>query len=216
MLKISVCAIFKNEARYLLEWLAFHKLIGVDLFFLYGNGGSDLIGKSDFARNVTLIPWSDRPGQLSAYLRVHYALRFTWVAFIDIDEFITPVVGSSIRDIVLRPVYDPAILMQWRVFGPSGHHSRPDGLVLENDTYRMEDHASTSRHIKSLVRPEKLVSMDDTPHAAECSGPHCNTRGDPARPYAIQPTEGHDVMSGEPLLHQVARGLAGQGTSRHS
>ena len=91
-----------------------------------------------------MIPWSDRPGQLSAYnhFRVHYAPRFTWVAFIDIDEFIMPAVGSSIRDIVLRPVYDPfaAILMQWRVFGPSGHHNRPDGLVLENYTYRMPDH----------------------------------------------------------------------------
>jgi Glycosyltransferase family 92 len=202
MLKIAVCAIFKDEAPYLLEWLAFHKLIGVDLFFLYDNdssdGGSDIIARSDFARNVKLIPWSDRPGQLSAYnhFRVHYAPQFTWVAFIDIDEFIMPVVGSSIRDIVLRPVYDPfaAILMQWRVFGPSGHHNRPDGLVLENYTYRMPDQDSTSRHIKSLVRPEKLESIDYTPHAAECSGPHCNTRGDPVLPYAIQPTECHDVM----------------------
>ena len=31
MLKIAVCAIFKDEAPYLLEWLAFHKLVGVDL-----------------------------------------------------------------------------------------------------------------------------------------------------------------------------------------
>ena len=47
MLKIAVCAIFKDEGPYLLEWLAFHKLIGVDLFFLYDNdssdGGSDII-----------------------------------------------------------------------------------------------------------------------------------------------------------------------------
>ena len=56
MLKIAVCAIFKDEAPYLLEWLAFHKMIGVDLFFLYDNdssdGGSELIPRSDFARNV--------------------------------------------------------------------------------------------------------------------------------------------------------------------
>jgi hypothetical protein len=30
--KIAICAIFKDEARYLLEWLAFHRLIGVDSF----------------------------------------------------------------------------------------------------------------------------------------------------------------------------------------
>ena len=69
MLKIAVCAIFKDEAPYLLEWIAFHKMVGVDLFVLYDNGssdgGSDVVRRSDFARNVALIDWSDRPGQLS-------------------------------------------------------------------------------------------------------------------------------------------------------
>ena len=37
--KIAVCAIFKDEAPYLLEWIAFHKMVGVDLFVLYDNGG---------------------------------------------------------------------------------------------------------------------------------------------------------------------------------
>ena len=67
--KIAVCAIFKDEAPYLLEWIAFHKMIGVDLFVLYDNGSTDggpeLIRRSSFARNVTLIEWSDRPGQMS-------------------------------------------------------------------------------------------------------------------------------------------------------
>jgi hypothetical protein len=66
------------------------------------------------------------------------------------------------------------------------------------------------------VRPEKLVSIDYTPHAAECDGPHCNTRGDPVLPYAIQPTECHDVMvvnhyftkSREDWLAKVRRGKA--------
>ena len=200
--KIAICAIFKDEAPFLLEWVAFHKMIGVDLFFLYDNGstdgGADIIRASNFARNVVLIPWQDRPGQLSAYnhFRVHCAPHFTWVAFIDIDEFIMPVAGGSIRDIVMRPMYQPfaAILLQWRVFGPSGHHSRPDGLVIENYTRRMPDYDSTSRHIKSLVRCDRLLSIDYTPHAAECSGPHCNTRGEAVLPYAIQPTECHEAM----------------------
>ena len=38
--KIAACAIFKDEAPYLLEWLAFHRMIGVDLFVLYDNGSS--------------------------------------------------------------------------------------------------------------------------------------------------------------------------------
>jgi glycosyl transferase family 92 len=121
MEKIGICAIFKDEAPYLLEWIAFHKIIGVDLFVLYDNGSSDggaeLIRQSSFARNVTILYWQDRPGQLSAYRHFHatYADAFTWVAFIDIDEFIVPLGAGSIRPVLLRKAYEPYadILLNW-------------------------------------------------------------------------------------------------------
>ena len=49
--------------------------------------------------------------------------------------------------------------------------------------------------MKTLVRAEHLRGIDYTPHAAECSGPACNTRGEEVLPYAIQPTECHEVMA---------------------
>jgi hypothetical protein len=201
--RIAICAIFKDEASYLPEWLTFHKMIGVDQFFLYDNGSTDggpaLIRASSFAGSVTLIEWPERPGQLSAYnhFRVHHAAHFVWAAFIDIDEFIMPLAGTSIRDILLRPIYQPyaAILLQWLVFGPSGHDRRPAGLVIENYTRRLPEAAEASRHIKAIVRCGKLSGIDYTPHAAECNGPACNTRGELVLPYAIQPTGCHEVMS---------------------
>ena len=83
MEKIAICAIFKDEAPYLLEWIAFHRMIGVDLFVLYDNGstdgGAELVRQSSFAKNVTILDWPDRPGQLSAYRHFHatYAQAFT-------------------------------------------------------------------------------------------------------------------------------------------
>lgn len=245
--KIGICAIFRDEARDLLEWLAFHKMIGVDLFFLYDNGssdgGSELVRGSDFARNVTVTEWSDRPGQLSAYnhFRVNHADRVTWIGFIDIDEFIVPRAGGSIREILMRRMYEPyaQIMLQWLVFGPSGHDRRPPGLIVENYTRRMPDGAEINRHIKSLVRTNRLLGIDYTPHAAECSGPSCNTRGEEMLPFAIQPVECHDVMvvhhyftksredwevkrrrgrgnSLEPYQQQVFRGVAAQATVEDS
>ncbi len=38
---LSVCAIYKNEARYLAEWIEFHLLAGVEHFFLYDNNSTD-------------------------------------------------------------------------------------------------------------------------------------------------------------------------------
>ncbi len=200
--KIAICAIFKDEAPYLLEWLAFHRMIGVDLFVLYDNGSSDggagLVRNSSFARNVTLIDWPERPGQLSAYnhFRIHHAARFTWAAFIDIDEFIMPLAGSSIRPILMRPAYEryAQVLLQWLVFGPSGHERRPEGLVTEHYTRRLPETAKASRHVKPIVRPHMLCGIDHTPHTAECNGPACNSSGMEVLSYAIQPTECHEVM----------------------
>ena len=199
--KIAICAIFKDEAPYLLEWLAFHRMIGVDLFVLYDNGssdgGADVIRASSFARNVTLIDWAERPGQLSAYnhFRINHAPRYAWVAFVDIDEFIMPLAGNSIREILMQRRYEPfaQVLLQWLVFGPSGHQHRPEGLVIENYTIRLPETSQTSCHIKSIVRANLLRGIDYTPHAAECDGPACNTRGEEVLPFAIQPTECHDV-----------------------
>lgn len=35
---LPICAIFKEEAPYLPEWIEFHRLMGVERFFLYDNG----------------------------------------------------------------------------------------------------------------------------------------------------------------------------------
>ena len=37
----SICAIFKNEAPYLKEWIEYHLIFGVDHFYLYNVGSHD-------------------------------------------------------------------------------------------------------------------------------------------------------------------------------
>src|ERR1700677_829122 len=52
----SVCAIFKNEATYLREWLEYNLLIGVDHIYLYNNGSTDdsLIVLEPYVKNGTV------------------------------------------------------------------------------------------------------------------------------------------------------------------
>ena len=165
--KIAICAIFKDEAPYLLEWIAFHRMIGVDLFVLYDNGssdgGPDLIRRSSFARNVTLIEWSDRPGQIPAYQHFHEPITLatsTWAAFIDLDEFIMPVTGSSIRDILIAQgvcavLRYPAAMADLRAVRPrpaarrTGDRELSPGVCLKT--------SDANRHVKSLVRSKDLT-----------------------------------------------------------
>ena len=38
---VSICAIFKNEAPYLREWIEFNHLVGIEHFYMYNNNSED-------------------------------------------------------------------------------------------------------------------------------------------------------------------------------
>src|SRR5580704_3496716 len=64
---LAICAIVKNEHDYLLEWIAYHRVVGVDHFLIYNNSGLDDDGTTELLQKlrridaVELVPWPDRP-----------------------------------------------------------------------------------------------------------------------------------------------------------
>ena len=179
--KIAVCGIFKDEAPYLLEWLAFHKMMGIDLFVLYDNGstdgGADLIRRSTFGRNVTLIDWPHAAGQIPAYqdFCTNHAARFGWVAFIDLDEFIVPIGCNSIREALMRRRYcgysaiSAAMAGVWPV--------RPTATAQRAGCRELHSTAASrifppARHVKSLVRGKAVTTAGSTPHIVNVNGPY--------------------------------------------
>ena len=38
---LAACTIYRDAASYLAEWIEFHRLVGVERFFLYDNGSAD-------------------------------------------------------------------------------------------------------------------------------------------------------------------------------
>ena len=221
-MRLAICAIFKNEAPYLLEWLAYHRAVGFDRFFLYDNGstdgGADIVRESPFAECATLTHWPARPAQLPAYR--HFIDTFRdqadWVAFIDLDEFLLPLEDESIRPVLERAHGFSALMVQWRIFGPSGWDRRPEGLVLDNYTQRTPDSFPANRHVKSIVRCSDLLDVTHNPHEFVVSGVACNTRGEPVPNIGIQPVACHETLvlnhyqtkSRQDWLEKIARGSA--------
>ncbi|GEM_PF-1902278 len=222
MNRLAICAIFKNEAPYLLEWIAYHRVVGFDHFYLYDNdstdGGAALIRRSPLAAHVTLTQWPPRPGQLSAYRHFidHHAQACDWVAFIDIDEFLLPLTDRSVRPVLDRLPPASAVLVHWRVFGPSGWVERPDGLVIDNYTMRAEDGFPANRHVKSIVRCADLLDVTANPHEFRLRGQPCDTTGRPVRNIGIQETACHEALvinhyqtrSRQDWLEKIHRGSA--------
>ncbi|HMP89378.1 MAG TPA: glycosyltransferase family 92 protein [Kiritimatiellia bacterium] len=141
--ELSVCAIFKNEADYLDEWLAFHTGIGVDHFFLYNDQSVN-----DYKRvlapwmkdgKITLVDWPGH-GQVKAYNHCLQSMRnrSRWLAFIDIDEFLFSPAKQDIREALDSFRNESAIFVYWLLFGSSGHKTRPSAPVLEAYTRCMD------------------------------------------------------------------------------
>jgi hypothetical protein len=220
--RLAACAIFKNEAPYLLEWLAYHVAVGVGRFVLYDNastdGGAALVRASRFAERVEMVDWPQRPGQLPAYRHflTQFAPRFDWAAFIDLDEFLLPLADAAVPDLLARMSGFSAVLVQWRVFGPSGLETAPDGLVIEAYGRRAADDVPVNRHVKTILRCADAVDVMQNPHEFRLRGPVCNALGRAVSNVAIQPEACHQGLvlnhyqtrSRQEWLAKIRRGSA--------
>lgn len=114
---LSICTVFKNEANYLKEWIEYHRILGVDHFYLYDIGSSDyspvILREYINEGLVTLVNWPDALAyqtdgmkdaykwalstQIPAYENaVNFLAReeTKWLAFVDMDEFLVCLEGD--------------------------------------------------------------------------------------------------------------------------
>lgn len=137
-----ICSIFKNEAKYLVEWLEFHRLIGVDHIFLYNNFSEDnylnVLQKYITEGFVSLKEWPYEKGQISAYEDCYKRVKSQskWIMFLDLDEFICLKYETNIKDWVLKYERYPSVILYWLMFGTSGKiEDDSQKIVIEQYTH---------------------------------------------------------------------------------
>jgi hypothetical protein len=123
----SICAIFKDEEKFLKEWIEYHLSVGVDHFYLYNNLSTDnylSILKPYMDKGIVdLIDWQvPPPSQFSAYedCFVKNREKTKWITFIDIDEYICPFYDLTVKEWVSKYEIYPSVLIYWKMFGTSG------------------------------------------------------------------------------------------------
>lgn len=135
----SICGIFKNEGLYLKEWIEFHLLVGINHFYLYNNFSDDdydtVLAPYIETGIVDLYDWPVEQGQLSAYqdcVEKHKG-ETQWIAFIDIDEFITPLGNTSFISLLENFKNRPVVKLYWKIFGSSGLKNRDTSEYVVSD-----------------------------------------------------------------------------------
>jgi len=227
---MGVCAIFRNEAPYLREWIEFHRIAGIERFYLYQNNSGDDWRQAlePYVENgvVEVIDWRvPSPTQVPAYhhfARAH-AGRAKWVAFIDCDEFLFSPVAATVTEVLEQAPFSGfgAIAVNWMCFGGSGHEQCSDGLVTERFTWRLVDNFGTNAFYKSIVRMDRLESAGLNAHLFNVRGGTFNQRGQPVtNTYSFPPAHeplriNHYVTkSREEFVRRIAHGRVDQRCTR--
>jgi hypothetical protein len=173
---VCIAAILKDEDRFVEEWVAYHRLLGVDHFYLYDNDPRLPLSRilERHADYVTVIEWpveheddcfEGRTKQTKAYMHFlrNYGHGWRWVAFIDGDEFIALSEHPDIKDFLREFAEFDSIALNWHVFGHNGYFEDPPGLITECLTRRMKEPRCM---VKSITKTES-VSYVDSPHECE-------------------------------------------------
>ncbi|RQZ13144.1 glycosyltransferase family 2 protein [Burkholderia sp. Bp9017] len=222
MLNLGLAAIVKDEINDLLEWIAYHRVIGVDHFFIADNDSTDgtreLLASLSTAGIVTLIDVHTLPGQrpqLPAYSELLGMARKNCdvLAFIDADEFLMPTDDATTIKPLLEKIFsDPhvsALALNWANFGSAGAVFLEDGLVIDRFVRRAKLDFKVHHHYKTIVRPERGIDFYNPHHVNLNSGRYVNTLGIDLIPHNQHGSGLSDIVvwSGARVNHYATKSL---------
>ena len=165
----TICAVARNEYKYIEDWVKYHALLGFDKITVYDHGNN-----GDFRHDkLTLIPFKPhtRCPQTEAYTDYLAHNDFDWCAFIDIDEFITG--DLSILDKIKN--YDGVRLYE-KLYGDDGKIYPEEGPVYSRIKQEVKEKLL---HSKLIVRKGNWII--DSPHVFRNCQNICNSRMEPVK-----------------------------------
>ena len=133
----------KNEGPFILEWLAYHRIVGFDDFLIYTNDCTD--GTDTMLQLLMrkgLVQHRDNKFRELDLRPQHAALQMAedeplvqdakWVTCIDVDEFVNIKTGDGTLSALFAAVPDANLIaMTWRLFGNNDVHQFQDAPITE-------------------------------------------------------------------------------------
>ncbi len=168
---LSIVACVKNEKPYLKEWIEFHKLVGVEKFYIYDNESSDSpleVLKPYIDEGVVdYIKFSGKGVQVQMYKEAikKYAWDTKWMLIIDLDEFAVPIATNTLTEFFEQtPKGVNQLRIAWKLYGSNGENKKTEGLVIERFKTRASEAIADGPNYKSLVNPRAVIIPDVHAH----------------------------------------------------
>ncbi len=167
MTKILFTAV-KNEAPFLLEWVAYHRAIGFERIVIFSNDSDDgttelldaLAHAGEVEHHLQVIAEGIAPQANAAKLMNDAGIvqDGDWVLWLDADEFLNIHVGSGqLDDLIAAMAEHVGILLPWRVFGDSGHQRFTGRFISDDFTGAAARDFEGNLEIKTLFKKTRDI-----------------------------------------------------------
>ncbi|MCX7288177.1 MAG: glycosyltransferase family 2 protein [Rhodobacterales bacterium] len=159
----------KNEAPFVLEWIAYHKVIGFDDIVICSNPSNDgmeevlaaLADAGEVRHLQSVVPVGKSP-QIVAAERFEAEVGYRngdWYLWLDADEFLNVHVGDRTADALISGLGGKNMLLaNWRVFGSAGLSVFPGRFVSPSFVRASEPECALNLEQKAVFQKSEAVS----------------------------------------------------------
>lgn len=178
--RLGIVSFFRDEARFLPEWITYHRLLGVEHFWLLNNNSKDeyakVLAPYILEGVVDIIDVTEESKRIQnwGWIQTHYLDQMVrevqndvaWIALIDTDEFLVPLEDLWLPEFLDTLSSYPALALNWLLFGTSWIDAlEEEDLLIEKMTRCAPQDIKEHSIVKLLVQPKKVVKITG-PHTA--------------------------------------------------
>lgn len=175
----TIMTCVRNEAPFLLEWIAYHRAIGFERFVVFSNDCSDgteqildALAAHEVVEHIPqTVPKGSSPQGYAAETARRDELLDTgdWAIFLDADEFLNVTVGSGTVDDLTDYISarnSIGMLINWRVFGDS-YQDRFQGRMISRDYTRCETGLKTTQFKTLFLKNSETADISRYLHLCD-------------------------------------------------
>jgi len=177
---LSFLTFCKDDNDYLIEWITYHNLIGVEKFYIVDNQSTTPIKEflSDFIQSG-LVEVYEYPQKMEQNAWIKYVNNLIteignktkWLGYIDVDEFIVPKITDKIDTLLSDYEEFGGLSINWLMFGSSCKLKKDTSLLqienfiachdVNNQFHQNNNIFGINDNVKTIFQPQKLKSFNN-------------------------------------------------------
>lgn len=165
---LTLGTLWKNEESYALDFLKYHRHVGVEKFIILDREYHPLKELLKNEPDVEIIHFPESPTTLHAdawaYLVQYNKGKTKWLALIDADQALVPVKTTDVKEVLIEFERYASVSANWKTIGSGGQEKRLPGSVYERFTMRCKDSEGVNNHCQVIVQPDRGMPKQTKGH----------------------------------------------------